>query len=128
MISNTFTGIEKQNRLSDNGHHLIKIKPAVDIYEKDNSIIVAAEMPNVEKKNIQISIENGILRISGKRIKELDNANYLMRETSDLIYERFFELEDDLDSQQIEAKYKSGILQVSIEKKEKSKPQIIEIK
>jgi HSP20 family protein len=100
----------------------------VDIYEKDDSIVVTAEMPNVEKKYIQVSVENGILRISGKRIQEVENANYLMRETSDLIYERFFELEDDLDSQKIEATYKSGILQVSIGKKEKVKPQIIEIK
>lgn len=127
MFSDVFTGIEKRKKLNNN-ELLIKVKPVVDIYENDNSIIVIAEIPNVSKKNLSVTVENGMLYITGKRLNEDIEGNCLLRETKDLVYERIFEMEDDLDSSKIEAHYHSGILKITIGKKQKVLPKRIDIK
>ena len=61
------------------------------------------------------------MHIQGKRENDLTEGDYLLRETADVIYERFFELEDNLDQETIEANYSAGVLKITIAKKEKAK-------
>ncbi len=128
MFSDIFTGIEKQKKLDAYNNNLLKIKPRVDIYETENAVVVLAEMPNVDKENLQVSINKGVLQLSGKRVQDLNDGNYLLRETGDIIYQRFFELEDNLNPEKIQAEYNAGILKVIIGKREKAKTKKIEIK
>jgi len=129
MFSDISTGIEKQEKLDTIYNNLLKLKPRVDIYETENAIVLLAEMPNVDKENLHVSINKGVLRLSGKRVQDLlNNGNYLLRESRDIVYQRFFELEDDLNPEEIQAEYNAGILKVTIGKREKAKTKKIEIK
>jgi HSP20 family protein len=84
-------------------------------------------MPKVEKKNLHINVEKNVLHIQGKRENNLVDGDYLLRETADVVYERFFELEDNLDQDSIEANYSAGVLKITIAKNEQAKPRKIEI-
>ena len=127
MFSNVYTSIEQRNKINHENGYLMKVKPVVDVYETPHAVIILAEMPKVEKKDLSINIEKGVLRIQGKRENKLVEGDYLLRETADVIYERFFELEDNLDQEAIEASYNTGILKITIAKKEQAKPRKIEI-
>jgi HSP20 family protein len=127
MFSDIHTGIEKRNMIYKENGYLMKVKPVVDVYETAHSVVILAEMPKVEKKDLRINIEKGVLHIQGKRENNLVEGDYLLRETSDVIYERFFELENNLDQESIEAHYSAGVLKITIAKKEEAKPRKIEI-
>jgi len=127
MFSDIYTGIEQRKETNNDNGYLMKVKPVVDVYETPHSVIILAEMPKVDKKDLHINIEKGILRIQGKRENNLAEGDYLLRETADVIYERFFELEENLNQEVIEANYSSGVLKITIAKKEQAKPRKIEI-
>jgi HSP20 family protein len=127
MFSDFITAIERIKKMDDDKELFLRVKPAVDIYDTDHSVIVWAEMPNVDKRDLQVHIKNGILHIQGKRTSSFDNGQYLLRETSDVMYERFFELRENLDQDKIEASYQAGILKITLTKKEEALPKKIEI-
>ncbi len=129
MFSDILTDMEKRTRSDvEQDTRVIKIKPAVDIYENEDSIVLLAEMPNVDKKDLKVQVKDGMLYIGGSRKQEAADGQYLIRETMDAVYERIFELEDDLDPEKISASYDKGILRVTLGKKEQVKPRTIEIK
>lgn len=107
---------------------LLKVKPAVDIYETKDSVVILAEMPNVDREHISVQVKDGLLYIRGTRNTVPRKGEFIIRETRDVEYERIFELGDDLDPDKISASYKYGILEVTIGKKEKAQPKVIEIK
>ncbi len=127
MFSDIFTGIEKHKKFHNGHDNLIKVKPVVDIYETDNSIVILMEMPGVQKKDLHVSVKEGILNISGNRLNNHIDGEYLFRETTDIFYERAFELEDNLNVEIIDASYNAGILKVVVGKKEEVKPRKIDI-
>jgi len=127
MFSDIYTQIERRNKLNTDNGLLVKVKPVVDIYETEHSIVILAEMPRVEKKDLHIQVEKGILHIHGKRQNSAPEGEYILRETVDVIYERFFELENNLDPENISATYNSGVLKITIGKNEQAKPRKIEI-
>jgi len=129
MFSDIFTDVEERKETDvKQDTQVIKVKPAVDIYENEGSIVLLAEMPNVDKSDLKVQVTDGMLHISGTRKKEAVDGQYLIRETMDAVYERIFELEDDLDLDKISASYDKGILRVTLGKKEQVKPRTIEIK
>ncbi|GAB4366776.1 MAG: hypothetical protein Kow0042_06910 [Calditrichia bacterium] len=107
--------------------YLLRVKPLVDIYETEDEMIVRLEMPGVGKENLQVQIKDGYLHISGRRNNSKVPGQYLLRETRDVLFERIFELEDNLDTQKITANYRYGILTITIGKKEEAKPRTIKI-
>jgi HSP20 family protein len=117
---------EYDRQLASNGRK-ITIKPSVDIYETGDSIVVLAEMPGIMKENLNVKVEDGVLHISGQRENPKIDGEYLMRETDDVFFHRAFELEEDLNPEKIVAEYNHGILKVTIGKKEKAKPKVIQI-
>jgi len=127
MFSDIHTQIERRNKLNRENGYLIKVKPVVDIYETDHAIVILAEMPRVEKKDLHIQVEKGILHIQGKRQTNAPEGEYILRETTDVIYERFFELESNLDQENIKAAYHAGVLKITIGKSEQAKPRKIQI-
>lgn len=103
--------------------------PAVDIKEEDNRFILYADIPGVEPKDIEISMENSVLTIKGERLtehqEERDNFSRIERVKGS--FYRRFSLPDTADEERISAHAKHGVLEIIIPKKEQSKPRKIAI-
>jgi HSP20 family protein len=104
--------------------------PAVDITEDDKEYVVKAELPEVKKEEVKVTVENGILSISGERKfeKEEKGKKYHRIERSYGSFVRSFSLPDDADSDKVEAKFSEGILTVHVSKSEAARPKEIEVK
>ena len=102
--------------------------PVVDIYETDDDFIVKAELPGVEKDDVQVHIENGILTIRGEKKTELEDKKQHRIECSYGVFVRSFTLPQSIKTGEIEAEYKEGILNLTLPKSEEAKPNQIEVK
>jgi HSP20 family molecular chaperone IbpA len=128
MFSDIFTNIEKRSDIAKKNGFSLKVKPVVDVYETKDSIILLVEMPQVDKSVLKVEIENGILHIEGKKQDSPTEGQLIYRESADVLYERYFEIEENLDSNRIEASYNAGVLKLSLPKKEEAQPRKIQIK
>jgi HSP20 family protein len=103
--------------------------PPVDIFEKDQNLVIRAEVPGVNKNDIDIRIENGVLTLRGERKQETEfneqNAYRLERIYG--TFTRSFSLPTTVDAARISAVYKDGVLELTIPKLEAAKPKKIEI-
>jgi len=106
--------------------------PSVDIYEKDNLINFEVEVPGVSKENINVTVDEGVLTISGeiKNEKEDEGKNYYRTERKYGSFSRSFTLGENINENDIQAKFTDGILKVTIpvNKPEKKEAKKIEIK
>ena len=105
-------------------------RPNVDIHEDQDYVYLAADLPGVLKKDIQLKIEEGVLTLSGsKETKQDDSKSHFYRfERQGGSFERQFNLSDKVDPNQIEADFKEGVLTVRLAKKEEAKPKVIDVK
>lgn len=103
--------------------------PAVDIYEQDGNIVVKAELPGVDPKDVDVRVENNTLTLSGQR--KLDNEvkqeSYHRVERAYGTFTRSFTLPSALDQEKIKAEYKDGVLKVTLPKHGQAKPKQINI-
>ena len=104
--------------------------PAVDIKEEQDKYIVKADIPGVEKDNIDLSLEDGILTIKGERNYEKteEKEGFSRVERIQGQFYRRFALPDSTDESKIKASYKKGVLEVMISKQEKKKAKKIDVK
>lgn len=93
-------------------------KAAIDVYEESNNIVVKGDMPGLSKEDIQISLEDDTLCISSvqKEEKESKDKHYFHRERVQRSFARNIYVGHDIDSEQIKASYKDGVLQVTLPK------------
>ena len=98
--------------------------PKVNVYEYDDKVGIVAEIPGLDKKQLNIEVEEGVLTISGDKhgIHEEDGATVLRRELKASSFKRSFELGELLDGDNINANFKDGVLSISIPKVEPEKP------
>ena len=103
--------------------------PAVDIYETEGNIVVKAELPGLERKDITLNLEKNILTIRGERRfeKEAKDDNYHRIERSYGAFSRSFSIPTTVNDDKISADYKDGVLTVTLPKKEQAKPKQIQI-
>jgi HSP20 family protein len=103
--------------------------PAVDIYEQNGNIVLKAELPGVDPKDVDVRVENNILTLSGER--KLDNE--VKRETYHRVeraygsFTRSFTLPNVVDTEKIKAEYKDGLLRMTLPKKDEARPKQISI-
>jgi HSP20 family protein len=104
--------------------------PLVDISETDKTYTVKVELPEMKREDIKVSVENGILSISGERKfeKEEKNKKYHRVERSYGSFVRSFTLPDNADPSQVNAQYRDGMLTVDVQKSEKAKSRAIDVK
>jgi HSP20 family protein len=104
--------------------------PSVDISENDKAFTLLADIPGVEPKDIEISMEKGVLTIKGERHSENieENENYRRVERQSGQFYRRFTLPDSADADKIEAKSEHGVLTVTIPKQEVAVSRRIEVK
>jgi HSP20 family protein len=103
--------------------------PAVDVVDLKDRVVVRAEMPGLDRSDIDVRVEDGQLVLEGERKREddLKEGNAYRVERAYGKFVRRFSLSDDFDAAKVEATYKNGILEVSVPKAEQAKPRKIEI-
>jgi HSP20 family protein len=104
--------------------------PAVDIIETDSEYQIHAELPEVKKEDVKVTLENGVLTIQGERRQEQEpqGQRYHRVERSYGRFIRSFTLPDHVDDTNVRAEYKEGVLHLYLPKSEKVKPKAIEVK
>lgn len=118
------TGSEKKEAIS-----VAEWSPLVDITEDEKEYLVKAELPELKKEEIKISVHDDVLSISGERKyeKEEKGKKYHRVERAYGSFMRSFTLPENADGSKVNAEYKDGVLQIHLPKLEKVKPKAIEI-
>ena len=101
--------------------------PAVDIFESDDKITLVADMPGVAKEGLDISLEKGVLTLTGE-VSLGSHGKSLLREFSAANYYRQFRISEHIDADKTSAELKNGVLTLQIPKAESAKPRKIAIK
>jgi HSP20 family protein len=103
--------------------------PVVDIYETENELVVKADLPDLEDKDIDVRVENNTLTIRGERKfeKDVNEENYLRVERAYGPFMRSFSLPNTVSSENIRAEYRNGVLSLHMAKREESKPKQVKI-
>ena len=98
--------------------------PKVNVYEYDDKVGIVAEIPGLNKKQLEVSVEDGVLTIAGDKHSSFDDdgAKVIRRELKQSSFKRQFELGELLDGENISANFKDGILSVEVPKLEPEKP------
>lgn len=103
--------------------------PAVDVYEDEHSVTLKIEVPGIDEKDINISLENNVLTVHGERKieKEEKEENYRRVERQYGSFTRTFTLPTTVDSENVAANYDKGVLKISLPKKAEAKPKQIKV-
>jgi HSP20 family protein len=103
--------------------------PPVDVYEHEGNIVLKAELPGVDPKEVDVRLENNVLTLRGERKfgSEVKRDSYHRVERSYGAFSRSFTLPSLVDQQHIKADFKDGVLQVTLPKREEAKPKQIQI-
>jgi HSP20 family protein len=103
--------------------------PAVDIYEHENNIVLKAELPGVDPKDVDIRLENNTLTVRGERKldSEVKKESYHRVERAYGTFTRSFTLPTVVNQASIKAEFKDGVLRLTLPKREEAKPKQIQI-
>ncbi len=104
--------------------------PTVDITEDDKEYLIKAEIPEVDKKDVKVTVQEGVLTLQGERKQEREEKGKKFHriERSYGSFVRSFALPDDVSEDKLKAEFKDGMLLVHLPKTEKPKPKAIEVK
>jgi HSP20 family protein len=105
----------------------IAYTPRVDIHESDDEITIFADMPGCQPSDIDVEFENGQLQIFGKCPPRQENVENLLREYGVGNYHRSFTISEAVDTDQIHANYKQGVLTLALPKSASAKPKRIAV-
>jgi HSP20 family protein len=103
--------------------------PAVDILEKENEIVLRADLPGLDPKEVEIQVQDGTLTLRGERKFESDvkEDNYRRVERVYGSFVRSFTLPQTVDPEKVAAEYKNGVLEVTLPKRPEAKPKQIKV-
>ncbi len=102
--------------------------PEADIEETDDAYILRVDLPGMNKKDVNVTIQNNVLTIRGERKRDEEDKRYHVAERFTGKFYRSFVLPTSVDENSIVAEYKDGVLTATIKKKEEAKPKAIEIR
>jgi HSP20 family protein len=107
----------------------VNLVPSIDVTESDKEIVLSAEMPGLERGDVEISIEDDVLTIRGeKKIEqEKDDKNYHLSERVYGVFYRALQLPPGVDASKIQATMSNGVLKVTIPKPAKAQPKKVEV-
>jgi HSP20 family protein len=103
--------------------------PSVDIFEHEGNLVLKAELPGVDPKDVDVRVENNVLTLRGERKfeSEVKREKYHRVERSYGTFSRSFTLPNVVDTEKIKAEYKDGVLQVTLPQREEAKPKQIQV-
>ena len=104
--------------------------PTVDISETDGEYLIKAELPEIKKEDVKITVEEGVLTLQGERRQEKEEKGkrYHRVERAYGSFARSFSLPESVDEGAVNAEYKDGVLNLHLPKTEKVKPKAIDVK
>jgi HSP20 family protein len=104
--------------------------PAVDVYERQDCYVIRADLPGVELDQVELTLENGVLDIKGKRAPDEDDAKegYRRLERPKGAFFRRFNLPDRADESGVKAILRNGVLEVTVPKRREGQPHRIEVR
>ena len=139
-----WTGLDRWNNLRDELDSLFDMpfwsnfgrqsqlfsgwSPALDLYQNNDNVIVRVELPGMRKEDIEISLQDGMLTISGERKSETSEGDKAER-TERYVgkFRRSISLPTQVDSNKVAATYRDGILTITLPKAEEAKPKQIQV-
>lgn len=101
------------------------VTPLANILESKDGYVLEAEMPGVSRDGLEVTVENGVLTIVGRRTNYATSGTTLYRESRDHDYRRVFEIDPSIDASRIGAKIEQGVLTLTLPKAEAVKPRRI---
>jgi HSP20 family protein len=103
--------------------------PSVDIYETESELVMTAEIPGVDEKDVEIKVEDNTLTLKGERKfeRETKEENYHRIERSYGTFYRAFTLPNSIDPDKIHAEHENGVLKISMPKRQELKPRKVKI-
>jgi HSP20 family protein len=107
------------------------LSPDVDVIEEKDSFRLLTEIPGMDKKDITVGVSDGVLSIKGEKKEEKfekDKDRYYHLERSYGSFKREFKIPENVDPEQVDAKYTNGVLELVLKKTEKAKPKQVDIK
>lgn len=130
LISRNFGGMSVRGDHDEETLTQSEWAPLVDITEDEKEYVIKAELPEVTKDDLRVTVENGVLNLSGSRKfeKEEKGRRYHRVERAYGSFMRSFSLPDDADPAKIRAEFKDGVLNVHVAKSENARPKLIDIK
>ena len=102
------------------------VAPATDIYERDDALVLVADVPGVDHSGVEIKIEDGVLEVTAHRRPADSEPDYAEFEQAS--YHRAFSLSDTIDVEKIDAEIKDGVLALTLPKSERAKPRRIDVR
>jgi HSP20 family protein len=129
LLNQPFAPLWRLGRVTEPSLAIPSFIPAVDVYEDEHNIVLTAELPGIEEKDLNISVENGVLTISGERRMENEEKrdNFQRIERSYGRFTRSFTLPPTVDPEDVKAEFTNGVLRVTLAKREEAKPKQIRI-
>lgn len=117
------------SRMSDEEPALANWSPASDVIETKDDIVIKAELPGIDQKDVDVQIENGVLSIQGQRNaeKETEEKGFRRIERAYGSFFRSFVLPPNVEVDKIAATFVNGVLEVRMPKKEEAKPRAIKV-
>ena len=129
MSSRLNTMFARPNGRRDEGESFAAWTPAMDVEETDREYLVKADLPDVKKQDVKVSIENGVLSVEGERKQEKEEKTKKFHRM-ERMYGRFVRrvmVPTDVDAQKVAADFKDGVLNVHLPKSETAKPRTIDV-
>lgn len=126
MFNDTYGSRNQEDHMLSRGTWV----PAVDIYEVEGELVLKAELPDMQRDDIDVTVENNTLTIRGERKldNEIKQENFHRVERAYGSFVRTFSLPPTVDSGRIGAEYKNGVLTVKLPMREEAKPRTIDVK
>jgi len=134
-LNRVFAGFGRPGlaRASEAGREALTVPdwaPMVDITEIDDEYLIKAEIPEVKREDVKVSVENGVLTLQGERKQEKEEKGKKFHRMERYYgsFMRTFTVPDNVDETKVRAEFKDGVLNVHLPKTEKAKPKAIEVK
>ena len=106
------------------------LSPAIDVSEDEAKLVVSAELPGLERKDVDLSVKDGVLMLRGEKAisEEARESRYHRMERRYGSFYRALALPDTVDTGKIDARFKDGVLTVTLPKRPETKPQAVAIR
>jgi HSP20 family protein len=134
-LNRAFGGVGRRGpaRASEAGREALTVPdwaPVVDITETDDEYLIKAEIPEVKREDVKVSVENGVLTMQGERKQEKEEKGKKFHRVERYYgsFLRTFTVPDNVDDAKVRAEFKDGVLNVHLPKTEKAKPKAIDVK
>ena len=129
-LSSFFGGFPPRFVTNGDSFKLSTWSPDVDITEDDKEYLVKADLPEVKKEDVKVTLEKGVLSIMGERKSEKEEKNKKLHriERSFGTFERTFTMPEDADASKMKAEFKEGVLRVHMPKNPATQPKKIDVK